>query len=106
MNYSSVVLLEVPVAPRRGAKRPRARLFVRAAERIGGMPVGPDALALFLRPPAYRIEIHARDAAVLHAELARDDHGVDVVAYAAFHDGLHRIAHGAHPQRAATGEID
>src|SRR5436853_2991369 len=98
--------LKVAVAPARRTERPRAGFLVRAAQRVGSMPVRPDVLGVVLRAAAHGVEVDAGYASLLHADLARDDHGIDVVAHAAFDDGLHRIAHGAHAQRAASREID
>src|SRR5207302_2138879 len=73
-------------------KRPRADLLGRASEWVPLLDASPHALARVLGRPAYRIEIDAGDDAIAHAHGAVDDDRDHIVADAALHQGLDRIA--------------
>ena len=88
------------------AGRNRDHLVGRAAVRVPVLPIAPDLLAgrLCLRPQFG--EVDARDATVFHARHAVHDHRVDVIADAAVHQALDRVAHRAETKRIAAGQAD
>src|SRR5205085_1785879 len=79
---------------------------MRATERIGRMPVHPDALAGFLSTASYVHKIEARNTTIFHADLSCNDNGVDVIAHTALDHSLDGIAHRSHAQRSAARKID
>ena len=79
-----------------------AGLFGRSAKRIPVRKRSPDRLCRRLRVVAQPPKINAGDDAILHPDLAIDNHGVDVVADAAFDHALHRIAYRPVAQRAPS----
>src|SRR5712692_791029 len=87
-------------------ERPRAHLLRGAAERVPFGQPGPYFLPRLLSFAADRREVDTGNPALAHAHDAVDDQGLDVVADAALHETLDRIAHGAEAQGIAPAEID
>jgi hypothetical protein len=71
-----------------------AHLFGTTAQRVPILPVGPGPLAEALRGGEQLCIVNAIDDAVVHAHPAVDDHGLHIVADAAFDQAVNGVAHG------------
>ena len=68
-----------------------AHLFGTTAKRVPILPVGPGPLAEALRGGEQLCIINAIDDAVVHAHPAVDDHGLHIVADAAFDQAVNGV---------------
>src|SRR6185437_10274007 len=84
----------------------RTGLVGGAPERVPIRQRRPDHLARSLRFGPDLAEVDAGNDAALHADLAVDDDGIDIVADAAIDHAPDRITHRAVAQRIAAGKID
>ena len=86
-------------------KRPWACFFRGSAARIPILQRRPDRFAGALGLIAQIVEIEAGDHAILHADAAVDDHGIDIVADAAFDQALDGIANRPEAKGLPAAEI-